>query len=159
MKRRAVSPSKPNSERSARPERQPRFLGLAAGMLAVALIIYLVIGQLPAADATGLVTGFSTALSLLLLLVVAFALLFLASYLNPRFGLFLADRGHYLMDLWRVPMRYLGFGGFFTEDIEEEKRLASERKRARHERRRYARMSRTGTKPQPRPRGRGDNRP
>ncbi len=111
-------------------------------MLGAALVIYLVLGQLPAADATGLVTGFSTALSLLLLLVVAFALLFLTAYLNPRLGAFLADRGQYLVDLWQVPMRFLSFGGFFVEDIEEEKRLASERKRARHERRRYARRAR-----------------
>ncbi len=139
MERRTGTEMRETGERA---RRRPRFLALAAGMLAAAVVVYLILGQLPAADPTGLVTGFSTALSLLLLLVVVFALLFLAAYLNPRFGAFLADRGQYLVDVWRVPTRFLGFGGLFAEDVEEEKRLASERKRARHERRRYARTTR-----------------
>ncbi len=118
-----------------------RFLGLAAGMLAAAVIVYLVMGALPVVDPTGLVAALQTAFSLLLLLLVVFALLFLLAAYTPRLARFLADRGQYVRDLWRVPFRFLNFGGFFDSDIRHEKALASARKRARIERRRLARQT------------------
>ncbi len=118
-----------------------RFLGLAAGMLAAALVVYLVIGALPAVDPTGLVSALQTGLALVLLLLVVFALLFLLAAYTPALARFLADRGQYVRDLWRVPFRFLSFGGFFASDIRDEKELASARKRARIERRKRARQT------------------
>ncbi len=127
-----------------------RFLGLAAGMLAAAVIVYLVMGALPAVDPTGLVAALQTAFSLLLLLLVIFALLFLLAAYTPALARFLADRGQYVRDLWRVPFRFLNFGGFFDSDIRHEKELASARKRARVERRKLARQTpmKTDSSPQ-----------
>lgn len=118
-----------------------RFLGLAAGMLGAALVVYLVMGALPAVDPTGLVSALQTGFALLLLLFVVFALLFLLAAYTPPLARFLADRGQYVRDLWRVPFRFLSFGGFFDSDIRHEKELASARKRARFERRRLARQT------------------
>ncbi len=122
-----------------------RFLGLAAGMLGAALVVYLVIGALPAVDPTGLVSALQTGLALALLLCVVFALLFLLAAYTPALARFLADRGQYVRDLWRVPFRFLSFGGFFDSDIRHEKTLASARKRARVERRKRARLTPSAT--------------
>ena len=129
------------------PERDPkrlkmRFLFLAGGMLAAAVLVYVVMAALPPVDPTGLVAALQTFFALVLLLVVAFALLFLLAATSTRLAGFLADRGQYLVDLWRVPFRFIGFGGFFDSDPLAEKAIASERKRARVERRRLARATR-----------------
>ncbi len=131
------------------PRLRIRFLGLAAGMLGAALVVYLVIGALPAVDPTGLVSAVQTGLALVLLLFVVFALLFLLAAYTPALARFLADRGQYVRDLWRVPFRFLSFGGFFDSDIRHEKELASARKRARIERRQRARQTPPGHSPSP----------
>lgn len=130
------------TERDRDPKRlRMRFLALAGGLLAAAILIYVVMGALPPADPTGLVAALQTFFALVLLLVVVFALLFLLAATNARLAGFLADRGQYLVDLWRVPFRFFGFGGFFDSDPLAEKTIASERKRARVERRRLARAT------------------
>lgn len=120
------------------------FLGLALLMLFVAVLIYLVLGNIAYAGADSLVMTFQTVLALLLLLAVAAALFFLLCYGNRRIGRATARRLHYARDAWGVPMRFLGFGGFRAESASDEKKLASQRLKRRHERRRYARKSRPG---------------
>lgn len=119
------------------------FLALAGLMLFVAVLIYLVLGKISYAGPDSLIMTFQTLLALALLLAVAAALFFVLCFGNRKLGQAMARRGQYLKDSWGVPMRFLGLGGFRTDSASEEKQLASRRLQRRHERRHFARKTRS----------------
>lgn len=119
-----------------------RFLGFAALMLAFAILDYLVMGSIDYVGESPILEAIHTVLSLLLLLFVVAALIFVIGYGNPRFGQALASRLQYLGDAWSVPMRHLALFGAHPDTGREEKLLATRRKLHRHHRRQLARQHR-----------------
>ncbi|GAB4128044.1 MAG: hypothetical protein Kow00104_13390 [Rhodothalassiaceae bacterium] len=116
-----------------------RFLFLAAIMIGLAVLVYLIMGAIPDYGPSAILTAFYTVFAFLLLILVLAALLFLLGYGRPRFGARLASRLQYARDAWSVPMRHLGFFGVRPESARDEKASATRRKLHRQQRRRYGR--------------------
>jgi len=116
-----------------------RFVLLAGLMLFFALIFYLLLGSMDYAGSSVLLTALYSVLAVGLMVFVLAALFLLACAGSPVLGRAVARRAQYLKDAWRVPMRHFSLGGWQIEGASEHHRLASERIRHRHRRRRFAR--------------------
>lgn len=123
-----------------------RFVLLAALMLFFALVFYLLLGSMDYAGSSGLLTALYSVLAVGLMVFVLAALFLLACAGSPVLARAVARRAQYLKDAWRVPMRHFSLGGWHVEGPSEHHRLASERIRHRHQRRRFARPRDTDTK-------------
>lgn len=121
------------------PAHRLRFLMLAGLMLFFALVLYLLLGSMDYAGSSVLLTALYSVLAIGLMVFVLAALFLLACAGSPQLGRTVARRAQYLRDAWRVPMRHFSLGDWRTEGASEHHRLASQRIRHRHQRRRFAR--------------------
>jgi len=127
------------------PSHRLRYLTIAGLMLFFGLVIYLILGSMEYAGSSVLLTALYSVLAVGLMLFLLAALFLLACAGSPALGRVVARRAQYLKDAWLVPMRHFGLGGWHIEGASEHHRLASERIRHRHERRRYTRSKHSDT--------------
>lgn len=140
MSKETENPPEYDQEANGRPT---VFLKLGCITIVFAVMIYVLMGSNRIVDDNGIGSVFYFATSFLLMIFVLLSLFFVMCFTSPRIGHAVLKRAQYLEDAWGTPMRFLSLGGVSGETISDDKRLGTQRKYHRAERRKYARMTKT----------------